>query len=83
MDIKLLETTSDKLRPAKIRVANDLPVLAPARTLRFPLIRKLVTDLDYTDRSLAKDLGMGIPIAGVTHRTSAIPSYETSATMKL
>ena len=81
--IKLLEITSDKLRLDKIRLSNDLPVSAPARTLHIPIIRKLITDLDYTEKSLAEDLAMGMPIAGVIPRTSALPTKEADATMKL
>ena len=81
--IRLLETTRDKLRPDKIGLPNDMPVLAPACMLHIPLIQKLITDLDYTDKSLSNGLVLGMPIAGVIPRTSALPAKETTAAMNL
>ena len=81
--IKHLEALSDVLRPEKQRLSITLPVLAPARNLHIPLIQHPISDLNYTDKSLAKDLLMGMPIAGVIPRTSSLPANVTDATMKL
>ena len=71
------------LSPEGQRLSNNLPVLAPARNLRIPLIQHLISDLNYADESLARDLVMGMPIAGVIPRTSALPSKVNAATMNL
>ena len=80
---KRLESLRGELHLGKVRFSNGLPVLAPARKLRIPLIQKLIGGLNYTDKTLAKDLVAGMPIAGAIPRTTALPMKETTETLNL
>ena len=81
--IEHLEFHSESLRSSQIQLSNSLPELAPARSLHIPLIRRLVRELEYTDKSLSTDLIRGMPIVGVISQTSTLPAKETPATMSL
>ena len=81
--IKHVEFLSESLRASQIHLSNSLPELAPARKIHIPLIRNLVRQIDYTDKSLSGDLIRGMPIVGVIPRTSTLPVNETPATMDL
>ena len=68
------------LRSKRHRLSKSLPGSAHARNLYIPRIQRLVPFLNYTDVSLANDLYIGMPIAGVITRASAPLSEVTEVT---
>ena len=81
--IQQIEHLSASLRASQIELTRSLPPLAPARKLHIPLIRHLISELEYADVSLATDLVAGMHIVGVIPRTSSLPEKVTSAAMAL
>ena len=61
----------------------SLPSLAPARKLHIQPTQHLISELEYTDVSLATDLVNGMPIVCLTPRKSSLPENVTSAATAL
>lgn len=67
-----LRDTATRLSSARKLWAEALPANSPAAGVHFPLFHFLASNLEYSDRAIAKDLASGMPIVGRVEACGAL-----------
>ena len=77
--LRTMTDLSERLRPLRGKWVAQLPPKSHAAGINFPLIKMLISSLEYEDRKLVDELFYGMPIVGHVKASGVITERERSA----